>query len=272
MADRLRALGPGSVEPARPTNAYDVPTGFRQWVRRSLVAGGVATAMAAGSAWLIIGGGGSEYVTPIGGFERLPLADGSQVELNTDTKVEVAYSDGRRRIELDRGEAYFNVTKDKNRPFVVDAGPYDVIAVGTAFSVRRNGEDIDVFVTEGRIRVESDEGATARPVLVSAGQKVSIRAGVSAVAATDEAEHRRQLSWREGMIILDNRPLREVAAEFNRYNEQKLVVLDPKVGAVTMGGTFRPGNLPGFIRLLEPGFGIKAVPDGEKRIILTFAE
>lgn len=276
-SDRLRALNPDDllVEDAADDRSCNVEQPLARAARVRWLGGGVAAALAAASAFFMFVAAGMQYETPVGGFQRLPpLADGSRIELNTDTKIEVAYSDGERRIELDRGEAFFSVAKDKARPFIVEAGDYRVIAVGTAFSVHREGDAIEVLVTEGKVRIERDSALrrVARPMLVAAGHKADINMDAPVVRSVAETDYDHQLGWREGVLIFDNQPLREVAAEFNRYNRQKLVIADPRVGDVTVGGTFRPTNVAGLTRLLGPGFGVKAVPVGDDRILLQMAE
>jgi transmembrane sensor len=230
-----------------------------------------ALAAAAAAAWLMIGRV-DEHVTPVGGFERVPLADGSRVELNTDTAIEVAYSRNRRRVDLERGEAFFQVAKDARRPFVVDAGTYQVTAVGTAFSVRRDELGTEIVVTEGTVRVDRSDGLRpGRPLLVHAGAAAALGRDGPVVSQVSLAQVEGDLGWRQGVLVFADRPLREVAAEFNRYNRRQLVVVDPEVGNVLIAGRFRPTNLDGLVRLLEPGFGVEAVPQGSDRILLKFS-
>src|SRR5262249_39417186 len=110
------------------------------------------------------------YRTPVGGIESVPTADGSTITLNTDSQIRVALSASERRIELKHGEAYFEVAHDPNRPFVVHAGNKRVIAVGTKFSVRRDYDDVQVVVTEGKVRLEGDD-SPQRPVEKSARRR-----------------------------------------------------------------------------------------------------
>jgi len=94
--------------------------------------------------------GGTRYSTPVGEIASVPMRDGSKVTLNTDSQIRVTLTDSERRVDLKYGEAFFEVSKDPKRPFVVNAGGKRVIAVGTQFSVRRDANDIQVVVTEGR--------------------------------------------------------------------------------------------------------------------------
>lgn len=209
------------------------------------------------------------YATAIGGFQRFPLADGSRVDLNTNSRLDVAYSKAVRRLDLERGEAFFKVAKNAARPFVVHAGAYRVTAVGTAFTVKLRGGDIDVVVTEGRVRIDPPAtGATpARPIFASAGQVATATGATPVVRPLDAASIDRALSWRDGLLIFEARPLGEIAAEFNRYNQVQLVV-DPSATGVIVDGSFRANNVAGFLRLLNQGFGVKSFRDGPNEVIL----
>jgi len=210
------------------------------------------------------------YATAVGGFQQLPLADGSRVDLNTDTILNVAFSRDERRVSLTKGEAFFKVAKDKTRPFIVEAGRYRVIAVGTAFTVRMKGDDVDVLVTEGRVRIEGPGQSSHEQVaFVAAGQAAVVERSVVAPivkpAAPDQLE--AALSWRDGLLIFESRPLGEVAAEFNRYNREQLVV-DPSATGVIVDGTFRATNVEGFLRLLHQGFAVQSVRRADDAILL----
>lgn len=209
------------------------------------------------------------YATAIGGFQRFPLADGSRVDLNTNSRLDVAYSKAVRRLDLEQGEAFFKVAKNPARPFVVHAGAWRVTAVGTAFTVKRRGDDIDVVVTEGRVRIDPPAtGATpARPIFASAGQVATATGTSPVVRPIDAAAIDMALSWRDGLLIFESRPLGEVAAEFNRYNQVQLIV-DPSATGVIVDGSFRANNVAGFLRLLNQGFGVRSVPDGRNELIL----
>jgi transmembrane sensor len=234
--------------------------------RRRLTFAAVATLLLAlgVGAYLALAPNGEVYATPIGGLASVPMVDGSQVTLNTDSQIRVALTDTERRVELGRGEAFFEVSKDPSRPFVVRAGDKRVIAVGTKFSVRREGDDIEIVVTEGKVRVEDDAaGQTSR---ADGSAEVFLTPG--SIARADEAgvlvqrktlpEAEEQLSWRTGVLMFRDQSLGEVAAEFNRYNVRKIVIQDPTVAALKIEGNFRATNVEAFVRLLESGFPVRA--------------
>src|SRR5258707_4032605 len=109
---------------------------------------------AAGAAWYFSTDHTSSYRTQIGALATVPLSDGSKVTLNTDSQIHVELNPTMRRVKLDQGEAFFEVSKDGARPFVVEIADKRVIAVGTQFSVVRDNNDIRVFVTEGRVWID----------------------------------------------------------------------------------------------------------------------
>jgi len=238
--------------------------------RRWLLPAAIAASLALVSVPIYQSLAGAEtYATAIGGFQRFPLADGSRVDLNTNSRLDVAYSKAVRRLDLERGEAFFKVAKNAARPFVVHAGAYRVTAVGTAFTVKLRGGDIDVVVTEGRVRIDppATGAVPARPIFASAGQVATSTGASPVVRPIDAAAMDMALSWRDGLLIFEDRPLGEVAAEFNRYNQVQLVV-DPSATGVIVDGSFRANNVAGFLRLLNQGFGVRSVRDGPNELIL----
>ncbi|WP_158257999.1 FecR family protein [Sphingopyxis lindanitolerans] len=269
-AGRLRASALGNGEAVAPPSAAvddDLPVPRR---RRWLWPAAIAASLALVSVPIYQSFNGAEsYATAVGGFQRLPLADGSRVDLNTNSRLDVAYSKAVRRLDLEQGEAFFKVAKNAKRPFVVHAGAWRVTAVGTAFTVRMRGGDIDVVVTEGRVRIDppAASGVAARPVFASAGQVATATGATPVVRPLDAAAIDMAMSWRDGLLIFERKPLGEVAAEFNRYNQVKLVV-DPSATGVIVDGSFRATNVAGFLRLLKQGFGVESLPDGRTELVL----
>jgi transmembrane sensor len=224
-------------------------------------------------AYLQLAPSGELYATPIGGLASVPMADGSQVILNTDSQIRIALTDTERRVELGHGEAFFEVSKDAARPFVVRAGNKRVIAVGTKFSVRREGNDIEVVVTEGKVRVEDRAAAHGSRVDGSADVFLTpgsiARAGDAGVLVQRKTlpEAEEQLSWRTGVLMFRDQSLGEAAAEFNRYNVRKIVIRDPTVAALKIEGNFRATSVEAFVRLLESGFPVRAETQADQIVL-----
>jgi len=219
------------------------------------------------------------YSTPIGGLASVPLRDGSNITLNTRSELRVELTPDERRIELDKGEAYFVVAKDPGRPFVVHAGYTTVTAVGTQFSVRRDGIDVRVVVTEGTVTFEAERGGSSSPNVKGTeslaidstsrsgkAQIATLPAGTIARASGDDilvqdaslGRAEDLVTWRQGYLTFRETTLAEAVEEFNRYNAHRISIADPKVAAIRISGTFRPANYEAFIRLLRQGFSIHA--------------
>jgi transmembrane sensor len=201
------------------------------------------------------------YGTAVGALETAALDDGSEATLSSDSRIVVALSRNERHVDLQRGEAFFQVASDARRPFVVAAAGHQAVAVGTRFAVRRTADGVRVVVTEGLVRLESDPGAGDRPqptTLLPAGS-VALAGphGVVVQAGTVE-EARQALSWRDGFLAFRDTSLADAAAEFNRFNARRIVIADPAVGALRVGGNFRWSNAEAFVRLLEKGFPVHA--------------
>ena len=254
--------------------------------RRPMLAGALAAAAALTLAWVgfrAVSGPPPTAVTGVGAFQRLELEDGSVVQLNTDSAVNVRYTPTERRVQLLRGEAHFTVAKNPARPFTVAAGRVAVRAVGTAFNVRLRPEAVEVLVTEGRVEVkdsvrgESLLGRTAgaEPAVLTQGERAVIAAvaTVAAPAATALVEPvsapviERTLAWQERRLEFDATPLSEVVAEFNRYNRHQIVIADPRLAAKQFGGNFRADGHEAFVSLLEASFDVVAEREGGRTVL-----
>ncbi|WP_369942158.1 FecR family protein [Xanthomonas medicagonis] len=207
------------------------------------------------------------YASATGSLRPLALADGSRATLSSDSRIAVALSRTQRRIDLQRGEAFFEVSKDPARPFVVADGARRVVAVGTRFAVRRDAEALRVVVTEGTVRLESATHPQAPPTLLPAGSVALAGPHGVLVRRVAVAEAERLLDWRSGYLTFDDTPLQAAVAEFNRYNTVKLQVADAQAGALRVGGNFRWSNAEAFVRLLEQGFPIRAERRGDRVLL-----
>jgi transmembrane sensor len=199
------------------------------------------------------------FRTGVGQQATVTLPDGTSVTLNTDTVVRTRADEGRRLVYLERGQAYFKVAKDRRHPFVVTAAGRTVTALGTAFDVRVDGRELKVVLVEGRVRVESIKPAgLANQTAPQQGVLATEMGPGSQLVAPDDADWRvtrtdtaRETSWLHGQIVIDDKPLREVVEELNRYSERKVVLVDARLGDAHLSGIFRPGDLEGLASALE---------------------
>ena len=185
----------------------------------------------------------THYASGVGERMDVTLDDGSVVKLNTGSLVEVAYTAARRDIRLLRGQAIFEVAHNPRRPFVVTAGARRITATGTAFDVRLDGETVRVVLIEGHVAVTPVTRTGLQRIVPALGsQDLSAGEALTAppdgpvrVAATDVD---RITSWRRGQVVFRDDPLSAAVAEMNRYSDDKLVIDDPRVAALTISGAF----------------------------------
>lgn len=211
------------------------------------------------------------YTTQIGEQRIEQLPDGSSVQLNTASHVEIDFSTGLRKVRLLKGEAHFKVAHDKNRPFEVFAGNGMVRAVGTAFSVYLDNQKVEVTVTEGQVEVETSIDSSAQPSQPSSQpterptQKAQLRAGqnirfnhsAEPIQTLKDDEVARKLSWRDGMLVFSGESLQHVVQQVSRYTTQTIVITDPSISDMRIGGYFKAGETQAMFDALESSFGVQ---------------
>ncbi|HEX6865593.1 MAG TPA: FecR domain-containing protein [Caulobacteraceae bacterium] len=227
--------------------------------RGLLLGGGLAAALAAtAGSWLAYRALCTVRIRTVRGeIRRVPLADGSMAIVNTDTSVRVDLQPDLRAVALDDGEAWFQVARDKDRPFVVKVGDVRVRAVGTAFSVRRTAGGAVVQVTEGVVETwcVGEESAAVR---VAAGGKAYVAPQAGPAVTRDAGEIDRSLAWRTGLIVLDGDTLGQAAEEFNRYNNRQIVIEDNELASQTYVGRFRTNEPEAFVKSVALTLGARA--------------
>jgi transmembrane sensor len=227
--------------------------------------GGAAAALLAVVGTLsILPDRGQEYRTQIGEIRRVPLGDGSIATINTASDVDVNLAKDQRDIVLERGEAWFQVAHDRKRPFVVAAGRVRVVAVGTAFAVRREKGGAEVLVTEGVVEAWAS-GAEGRKVRLAAGHQAFIgdNAAVRRQTAPPSSID-RALAWRGGKIELVGDTLGDAAEEFNRYNERKIVIRDKRLADERFNGLFSVDDPEGFVRAVGQSLNVRVRGDRDQ--------
>jgi transmembrane sensor len=203
--------------------------------------------------------------------ERRQLADGSIVELNARAEIEVHFSALRRDVTLKRGEAHFQVAKDRARPFVVATDFGEAKAVGTAFSVGLEPASMAVLVTEGIVAVQLPRATLREPAAVAAGNAVVVPATPDAalrVESVPAAEIARRLAWRAPHLHLANTTLADVVAAFNREGGVQLTVPDAALARLRFTGEFRADRADEFVHVLETHYEVQADHQGPNLIVL----
>jgi transmembrane sensor len=200
--------------------------------------------------------------TAIGEQRTLALEDGTRVYLNTNSRAHVHYDRNTRRVELDQGEALFEVAKRPDWPFVVIAGNKQIRALGTAFIVRRDEEALAVTLVEGKVTVESVGGGGApAPVgeteteVLSPGQRLTF-AG-STVPKLDRPQLDKMTAWQRGQVTFDSTPLIDAVADMNRYSTMRLVIEAPGAARILISGIFRVGDSNSFAQAVAKTYRLQ---------------
>ncbi|WIO74578.1 FecR family protein [Porticoccaceae bacterium LTM1] len=219
------------------------------------------------------------YTTSIGEQRTVELDDGSTIQLNTNSVVEVAYSNDIRQLRLLRGEAYFDVAHNKNRPFVVQAGSGNVEAVGTAFAIQLEQSSVEVAVTEGRVKVTplaaqpSPTPPMEKPLAYAdAGQIVTYNKGIESIQTASNDQLERFLSWRTGQLRFQGETLEEAISEFSRYTDIRIILSEPAVRELRVGGVFKTGDINEFLNVLEEGFQVEVKRHSPKLVYLKMTQ
>jgi transmembrane sensor len=245
--------------------AYDRGGGDRSrpWRRWPLAAAAALVVGAAGLSLMWIDHG-HHYATQVGEQRTIPLDDGSKLTLDTDTAVVIRYSQKKRRIELERGQAFFAVAHAADRPFLVDAGATQVRATGTQFEVRQLGNATEVTLVEGRVEVTSP--ASARPTALTSGEQ--LRSTGTRPAIVRRVDTRADTAWRQGRIVFDDTPLATAVAEVNRYTHQPIQLASEHYADHRLSGSFDTGDVAGFVAAATSILPLKADrnPDGSFRL------
>lgn len=188
----------------------------------------------------------ADYATGTGESRTIELADGSHLQLNTDSAVQIRMSAGERQIRLLRGEGFFDVTKDPTRPFVVQSGDGWVKVVGTQFGVARRDAQTRVQVAQGKVEVSAGKGA---PVYLEPGRAVEYQdEQLAEVHGFDPASG---FAWRQRQLVFRQQPLSEVVTELNRYWPGKTLVLGDALRNRVVSGVFEIDKPDAVIKALE---------------------
>lgn len=213
------------------------------------------------------------YTTGVGGQQQVLLADGSRMSLNTDSRVSVEFNADRRSVSLDAGEVMFEVAKDPRRPFVVNAGGSEVIAVGTVFTVRMPGRGsaeansaLSIVLVEGEVSVLPvpdgllQQKAPLQRVTMRAGERLRLTrtshgAGSAVAPLVDRPSVESLVAWKQGQAIFGDLSLREAVSEMNRYTHTP-VVLVGDVAELRISGSYPTGDTLGFAQAVAVLHGL----------------
>jgi transmembrane sensor len=173
----------------------------------------------------------------------------------------------------------FNVTKDARRPFIVQAGDRQVLAVGTRFDVRLDATSVQVTLLEGKVRVDQNTSAGSAPLLqrdheieLTPGKQLVARSPTATNNAIDvvrDIDVAKVTGWREGRIYFDDLPLDEAVREMNRHSAVRIRIESAELAELRVNGMFKAGEQESFVSALQDYFQIEAERSGAREIILT---
>lgn len=263
------AMNAASERPRRPG-----------WFRFAVAATMVAALLIAGAWWVPRLGTSTQFQTAIGEHASVELPDGSRLELNSNSLARVEYTGQARTIRLARGEAYFKVAHEPQRPFWVVAGNSWVRAVGTAFNVDVRSSGVRVIVSEGTVKVAavrpndespSDASLARAPVSVlTAGQQVEMSSGTAKIRPAQPLELTRLDAWRKGKVYFENQRLESVVEELGRYTPTRISIEDEALKDLPIGGTFQANSqgVDALLEMLEQGFGLQVRKEGSDQVYI----
>lgn len=196
----------------------------------------------------------------------LALSDGSELELNTDTEVRVHFNRAQRHVDLIRGEAFFKVTHNADRPFSVRAGNLSVRDIGTAFDVYKQADRVSVAVQEGVVEMAGQSENRE----LKAGQQLAYGDDERFVPATAN-DIAAATAWRQGLLIFNGRRLIDVLGEIGRYHEVQIRLPDPKLAELRVNGSFRTEQLDSMLNAVTALLPVNVKRIGEREIVLEAA-
>jgi transmembrane sensor len=206
-------------------------------------------------------GATTEHMATRHGEQRVfRLADNSVLQLDTDTEVVVRYDRKERLVNLMRGRALFEVVHNTERPFLVAAGSTEVRDTGTSFDVYRRGEETKVTVLSGEVSVApSPRSALDTParwsVRVHAGEQVQVTSGAM-TSSPGPADLTRSTAWLRRQISVDQEPLAQVVAEFNRYSDIPITIKTAALRELSITGIFAADDTESFVAFLRSLDGV----------------
>lgn len=209
--------------------------------------------------------------TAIGERATFNLEDGTTIVLNTNTQVMLEFSAGQRRVDLQQGQALFDVSEDTESPFVVTAGNHRVLAVGTTFEVRFEGADVSVTLVEGVVDVApvgDDVWNGGKPVRLLAGQQLTADSEGITPPEILFVDLEQAMLWQAGRVYFDDTPLNAAVAEMNRYSTLKIALDDDSLEDIQVNGLFQSGRQVNFANALEAYFPVRAVRKNPDLIVL----
>lgn len=212
------------------------------------------------------------YVSAVAQNRNITLSDGTTVVLGGASTLTARFSKHERHIELNGGEAFFQVVHNAQRPFVVTAGNVSIRDVGTAFDVRRTGQHVTIAVTQGRVQIADKGGASGSNAIGNggleavAGQLVSYDPAASAMSVGSITPE-QATAWRAARLEFINEPLDVVIANVNRYSTRQVHIADTDLAALAFTGTVKTDAIDSWLDALPKVFPLRVSKDANQTVL-----
>ncbi len=221
---------------------------------------------------------GRGFETVTGQVKDVQLDDGTLVTLGAASQIEIEFGKHERRVELARGEAFFEVARDTRRPFLVTAGDTLIRVLGTKFDVHYGQRAVRVAVADGRVEVMHAPEAIASAPQHGSAQRQLLAAGETAVAtkagaiitSIHQANKEDLGAWRQGRLVYVDARLKEIVSDMNRYFDGEIQLADAGLGERQLTMTFRADEIEQGIELIEGALPVRAVRTGKKKVLLAY--
>lgn len=229
---------------------------FGGWLMMERTPSGPVISTAVATHADLAGAKSRDFSTAVGERRTVNLEDGTVVTLDTGSIIRARQGGHVRLVELERGQAFFKVAKDRNRPFLVRAAGRTIVATGTEFGVRVDRGRVAVTLIEGSVRVEAPingagDGRFSRYVQtteLTPGSKLEVTDG--APWAIREVDAELETSWMTDKLVFQDEPLADVVAELNRYTGRRIIIADPALADDPVSGSFRTDDLDEAVRAI----------------------
>lgn len=271
----LPSVGPSSPGPSTESisNEQFPAAGSRRIGRRSWLMAAASVMVLGMTAWL-----GRDlilyktYTTEFGETRSVELSDGTKVILNANTSMRVprfGFGENTREVKLN-GEAFFNVTHtiDNKRFMVKTEENFEVMVLGTEFSVYTRQKGGKVLLKKGKVHVLFSEGQQKKELIMKPGDLVTMEKSAAKPVVKPNADTQKLIAWTGNRFVFDKTPLSEVAAQLQEHYGIKVEIKDNRFANRTVSGTFQPESGEELLALLSELFDFRLAREGEAYLIL----
>lgn len=229
-----------------------------------------------------------QFSTKAGEQANFSLPDGSTVHLNTNSLLTISFSDRHRQLNLIKGEALFDVAKDKSRPFSVSSGQQSFTALGTVFNIQKSENNrLELIVTEGRVLIadsneslpnltrkitNSAQNNNTNKVIVAGEKAIIINKVQLPIDKMAPEKLSQELAWQKGMLIFHGESLTAALEEVSRYTDMVFSIEDPQLANIKVSGYFKAGDVETLLDSLSYNFDLEYTKTDYNTVVINKAD